>query len=155
MPISIDLLTDDEIRLIDRLTDSLDRSRFDFLQLEADGFHVSLSKGEWPLPAVAPDTSPAPTTCDGEESEALVDVKAPLLGYCSFRTEAAAPALQTGLLVDETTILGLITQMDVTRPVMAGTRGVVTEICATEAEFVEYGQALCRIRPVDEIRPLR
>lgn len=145
MPTNADLLSQDEIRLIERLTDILDRSRFDFLQLEAGGFRVSLSKGELPLCA-----APSQRLPDHDETEGLVDVKAPLLGYYSFRTDADAPILQKGSPVEETTILGLITQMDVARPVMAGARGIVTEICVAESEFVEYGQALCRIRPIDE-----
>ena len=52
-----------------------------------------------------------------------------------------------GAAVDEATTVGVISLMDVLKPVPAGISGIITEVCVENAQFVEYGQVLCRIRP--------
>ncbi len=57
-------LTDDEVRQIALLVDTLDRSTFDFLQLDVGRLKVTIGKGSPPpitsMPVVAPPTPPVP-----------------------------------------------------------------------------------------------
>jgi len=43
--------------------------------------------------------------------------------------------------------VGLIEVMKVFTAVRAGVDGVITEICVQDAEFIEYGHVLFRVRP--------
>ena len=47
----IDSLTDDEVRQVSQLIEALDRSTLDFLQLDAGGVKVTISKGGAAMPA--------------------------------------------------------------------------------------------------------
>jgi hypothetical protein len=80
-------LSEDEVRLIARLSDSLDRSSLDFLQVEAGTLRVSLAK-DCLLAALAPATESVAAHVsaqvvhgDHAESDGTVAVKAPLIGF--------------------------------------------------------------------------
>ena len=68
-----------------------------------------------------------------------------------FRLDAPAPDappfVEVGSRVEEETTLGLVEAMKVFTSVLAGARGVVVDILAENAQFVEYGQPLVLVRP--------
>jgi acetyl-CoA carboxylase biotin carboxyl carrier protein len=71
-----------------------------------------------------------------------------LLGrFYSQPEPGAAPFVTVGSDVNEDTTVGLIEVMKTFNAVRAGVSGTVTEICAQDAELVEYGQVLLRVRP--------
>ena len=49
--------------------------------------------------------------------------------------------------VDEATVVGLIEVMKMMNAVPAGVAGTIMEVCATNAEVVEYGAPLFRVEP--------
>ena len=51
--------------------------------------------------------------------------------------------------MQEDTVVGLIEVMKLFNTVQAGVRGTITEICAPEGEFLEYGTTLFRVRLAD------
>jgi acetyl-CoA carboxylase biotin carboxyl carrier protein len=59
----------------------------------------------------------------------------------------APPYVSIGAAVDENTTLCLIEVMKTYNAMTAGVKGVITEICAENAQLVEYGQVLFRVRP--------
>ena len=59
----------------------------------------------------------------------------------------AAPFVTLGAKVDADASVGLIEVMKVFNSVRAGVSGIITEICVQDAQFIEYGQILFRIRP--------
>lgn len=144
------LLSEDDIRLIGQLSNSLDRSTLNFLQLDIHGLQVSLAKGDLhnaDLAVAAPlASSPLPPT-EGAAAEVTIAITAPLMGFYQAQAESGPP-VTVGAAVDEDAIIGLISLMDLRKPVPAGIRGVITEICVENGQFVEYEQILCRVHPV-------
>jgi acetyl-CoA carboxylase biotin carboxyl carrier protein len=166
-------LTEDEVRQIGLIIESLDRSTFDFLQLEFGDAKLTIGKGQ-PLPAViasqqvsvAPPVTTAqaastvsipppvaPSTADvGRTKNAGrvdgMDIVAPLLGRFYSQSEPGAPPfVSVGAEVTEDTTVGLIEVMKTFNAVRAGVAGVVSEICVQDSQLVEYGDVLFRVRP--------
>lgn len=183
-------LSDDDVRQITVLVESLDRSGFDFLQLGVADMTLTLSKGTPPTaqigtvaaPVVAPTTSgPTPTVVPESApplatpvrpdfaanaaaslspvhapasrgktapQEGTVDVTAPLAGlFYSKPDPASPPFVAVGSEVGADSTVCLIEVMKVFNAVPAGVAGIITEICAQDAEMIEKGQVLFRIRP--------
>lgn len=169
-------LTDDEVRQVSQLIEALDRSTLDFLQLDAGGVKVTISKGGAgplasfhapaasapaapvahvaapPAPqaaAPAPAQAPAPAAKTREQDGTVV-IPAPLMGRFYSRPEPGSPPFVTvGSEVDADTAVGLIEVMKLFNTVQAGMRGTITEICVPDGEFIEFGAALFRVRPSD------
>ena len=175
-----DSLTDSEVRQISLLIETLDRSTLDFLQIDAGGVKVTISKGGAGLSALAPTLAAAPapvaavayapataarppvapaaakapaaapTPVAAEDQSGSGVIAAPLMGRFYPRPEPGAPAfVLVGSEVQEDTVVGLIEVMKLFNTVQAGVRGTITEICAPEGEFLEYGTTLFRVRLAD------
>ena len=175
-----DSLTDSEVRQIALLIETLDRSTLDFLQIDAGGVKVTISKGGAGLSALAPTLAAAPapvaavayapataarppvapaaakapvaapTPVAAEDPSGSGVIAAPLMGRFYPRPEPGAPAfVLVGSEVQEDTVVGLIEVMKLFNTVQAGVRGTITEICAPEGEFLEYGTTLFRVRLAD------
>jgi acetyl-CoA carboxylase biotin carboxyl carrier protein len=168
-------LTEDEVRQIGLIIESLERSTFDFLQLEFGDVKLTIGKGQPPptvtaapqLPAAPPVAAPQPagtvaTPPPVAPPIAVVDkggksktgsgdgaeIVAPLLGRFYARPEPGAPPFVViGSEVTEDTTVGLIEVMKTFNALRAGIGGVVTEICVEDAALVEYGEVLFRVRP--------
>jgi acetyl-CoA carboxylase biotin carboxyl carrier protein len=178
-----DTLSDDEVRQITLLVETLDRSTFDFLQVDVGNLKVTIGKGNPPqaltvgaaasgaavpaaspvaavpvaVPAVVPDAAPAvgaPAASaqaaknEGPAPDGTVTIVAPLMGRFYAQPEpGAAPFVSVGAEVNADTTVGLIEVMKVFTAIRAGVSGVVTEICVQDAEFIDYGHILFRVRP--------
>jgi acetyl-CoA carboxylase biotin carboxyl carrier protein len=170
-------LNDDEVRQIAALVETLEHSAFDFLQLELGDLKLTIGKGAAPpeagaarvmpaalagqAPAAAPAWAPAPAA-PASTPEAAADqsaraaaaadgtvaIVAPMMGRFYAKPEpGAAPFVSVGALLDIDTTVCLIEVMKVFTAVRAEVRGVVTEVCVRDEQFVEYGQILLRVRP--------
>jgi acetyl-CoA carboxylase biotin carboxyl carrier protein len=75
-------------------------------------------------------------------------VPAPIAGvfYRAPRPDAD-PFVEVGTHVDADDVVGIVEVMKLMNTVRAGIAGVVTEIRAGNAELVEFGEVLMRIRP--------
>ena len=160
-------LTEDEVL---EILDLIEKSSFDFFQVEMGDFKLTVSKGGYvpgvaeqapaptgetavpppqaaPSPA-APDPAPAPARDAAVDREGLVPVIAPMVGtfYCAPDPESP-PFVEKGGPVDADTTVGLIEVMKVYTSVSAGTGGVISEILVANAEFIEHGQELFLIKP--------
>lgn len=177
-------MNDDEVRQIALLVETLDRSTFDFLQIDVGNLKVTIGKGIMPqIPtigtvscgaatvaaAVSPqapivatpsdNTAPAPTIVAAQPAapvvatevpaqDGTVAVVAPMMGRFYAKPEpGSAPFVSIGSAVEKDATVGLIEIMKVFNAVQAGVSGVVTEICVQDAQFIEFGQVLFRIRP--------
>jgi acetyl-CoA carboxylase biotin carboxyl carrier protein len=77
----------------------------------------------------------------------LVAVRAPLPGtFYRAPRPGAAPFVQVGSRVGTDTVVGIVETMKLMNSVTAGVDGEVAEICVGNAEFVELGATLLRIR---------
>lgn len=168
-------LTEDEVRRIGRIIETLEQSTFDYLQLELGALKLTVAKGNaaMALPAGAAAASavaapaPAPTPAPSVASPApagtasapaaaaasaagsgLVDIVSPMIGrFYSQPEPGAAPFVTPGSKVGPETTVGLVEAMKMFNAVHAGTTGTIAEVCVQDATIVEYGQVLFRVRP--------
>ena len=173
-------LTDQEVHRISQLIESLDRSTLDYLQVDAGGVKITISKGGAGLPAMASPAAPTaasvpaasfaaapaasmtapapvatpapristpPAQAGAADTPGTVVIPAPLMGRFYPRPEPGAEMyVSVGSEVQEDTVVGLIEVMKLFNTVQAGVRGVISEICAPEGEFLDYGSPLFRVR---------
>ena len=168
-------LTEDEVRRIGRIIETLEQSTFDYLQLELGALKLTVAKGNAamalpagaaaapapaPTPAAPPPApsvaSPAPAGTASAPAPAaasaagsgLVDIVSPMIGrFYSQPEPGAAPFVTPGSKVGPETTVGLVEAMKMFNAVHAGTTGTIAEVCVQDATIVEYGQVLFRVRP--------
>ena len=157
-------LSEDDVRRINRIIQTLDRSAFDYLQVESGEFKLTLARGQ---PRAVESTRPmadidataavrqrsdrppaAAKRTTTAQDEDTIAIAAPLVGRFYLQPEpGAAPFVVVGSEVGEDTTVGLIELMKTFNAVRAGVTGVIAEICVQDAALVEHGQALFRVRP--------
>ncbi len=164
-------LTEDEVLEILNL---IEKSNFDFLQLQMGDLKVVVSKGTYTgsgaaefsgdsgaaAQATAP-SAPAPNAPEPKKEapvqskpqasvarDGTVPINAPMVGTFYITPEPGAPPfVEIGGHVDEDTTVGLIEVMKVFNAVKSGVRGIVVEICVQGGQFVEHGQTLFLVKP--------
>lgn len=164
-------LSDADVRQIIGLMEALERSGFDSLELDAGNFKLTLGKGGHapaapaaprvtptvaspplaapaPAPVAAAPAKPVAVKVSAEADKNTVSVRSPIMGLFYSRPDPTSkPFVALGSEVDETATVGLIEVMKVFNAVQSGAKGVIVEICVQDAETVEIGQTLFRIRP--------
>jgi acetyl-CoA carboxylase biotin carboxyl carrier protein len=136
-------LSDDDVREILRLIDGSDLEE---LHVETDRFSLDVRRvGAGTVPAA---TGPhVPEIAAAGTDGSLHTVASPMLGVF-YRASApgAAPFVDVGTRVEADTIMCLIEVMKMMNSVPAGVGGTVVELCAENAELVEEGAPLFRVR---------
>ena len=100
-----------------------------------------------PVPTPASNIAALPAHDRPADTSGTVVIPAPLMGRFYPRPEPGAQTyVSVGSDVAEDTVVGLIEVMKLFNTVQAGVRGVITEVCAPEGEFLEYGSPLFRVR---------
>ena len=124
-------LTDDDVREILRI---IDESELDELKIEMPGFNLHVRRGGGAAP-------PAQA-----HSPAAGAIPAPMLGTF-YRASAPGeqPFVDVGSKVDADTVVCLIEVMKMMNAIPAGVSGRITEVCAENAQLVEFGAPLFRI----------
>ena len=161
-------LSEDEVRQVSRIIETLNQSTFDYLQIELGALKLTLSKGQAQtagmVRATAANSAPAathtaepavgrPAAAESAVPEAVQEngtltIVAPLVGRFYLQPEPGAPPFVTvGSEVSDDTTVGLIEVMKTFNAVHAGVTGIITEICAQDTALVEYGQILFRVQP--------
>jgi len=159
-------LTDDDVREILRI---IDESELDELLIETEGFSLHVLRGAEgagrgaegvaeptrtpsprsetrdPTPGSKP---PTPDTRHPTPSTNGQTIDAPMLGTF-YRAEApgAGPFVDVGAKVSADTTVCLIEVMKMMNSISAGVEGTIVEVCAENAELVEFGQPLFRVEP--------
>jgi acetyl-CoA carboxylase biotin carboxyl carrier protein len=130
-------LDDEDVREILRLIDESDVAE---LRVETDGLSLYVRRAG-SEPGGEPPADEPPT-------EGLHPIVAPMLGVF-YRAPApgATPFVEVGAHVGETTVVCLIEVMKMMNAVPAGVAGTIVEVCAVNAEAVEYGETLFRVEP--------
>lgn len=167
-------LTQEEVLQILEL---IEKSSFDYLELQLGDLKLTVSKsgvrpqggsasGAEPAASARPATkveieaikpgasarapkpAEAPVLAQVPLREGTAPIKAPMVGTFYTTPEPGAPPfVQAGSHVEEDTTVGLIEVMKVFNAVKSGIRGVITEVCVQNGQFVEYGQTLFLVRP--------
>jgi len=132
-------LDDDDVREILRLIDESDVEELRIETGELSLHVVREGAGEEAAEMPAGESADLPPGA----GDGLVAVGAPMLGIC-YR--APAPGAPPFVDVAETVVC-LIEVMKMMNPVSAGVVGTVAEVCVENAELVEAGAVLFRVRP--------
>ena len=159
----MDLTEDDVLEILNLI----EKSGFDFFQLQTGDLKLVVSKGGYMGSGAAPfssDSAPAaqPAAAEAKKEataakpkpkapvvrDGTVPINAPMVGTFYITPEPGAPPfVEVGKRIDEDTTMGLIEVMKVFNAVKSGVRGVIAEICVQGGEFVEYGQTLFLVKP--------
>jgi len=159
-------LTEDEVL---QILDLVEKSNFDYLDLEIGDLKLTVSKSGVPaVPATVSVTqapaaaAPAPAAPAAEApaaesapaaqavtvKEGTVAIPAPMVGTFYATPEPGAPPfVALGDHVDAETTVGLVEVMKVFNAVSSGTAGTIDEVCVESGQFVEHGQTLFLVRP--------
>ncbi len=80
--------------------------------------------------------------------EGLLDIRAPMVGtFYNAPKPGAGPFVEIGSRVNEDSVIAIIEVMKLMNSIPAGLNGEIVEILAEDAQFVEKGQLLMRVRP--------
>ena len=141
------------------------------LRLETDGLKLVLSKDADAVPlrsivetsaeddaAASPDHAPPALTPDvpgapaeGAPADGLIPINAPNLGtFYRAPKPGAAPYVEVGQEIGETTEVCLIEVMKLFTPVRAGISGRIAKACVEDGEMVEFGAPLFLVKPEAE-----
>ena len=152
-----------DFELVERLVRLLDDSGLDSLEIERGGTRIRLAKsaegvqmtGGWPQASHAvfdqsAEGSVTPPSDDSgvHASPGLVDVPSPMVGTFYRAPAPDAPAyVEVGQTVSMGDTLCIIEAMKLMNELECETAGVIAEVLVENAEPVEYGQILFRVRP--------
>ena len=156
-----------DLEFLERLIQAIDASSIDSIEIERGGTRVRLGKTPpvsmvsaaaapvahaAPAPAVAaapaaPEAGSAAPAPAGPNPD-HVDVPSPMVGTFYRAPAPDAPSyVDVGSTVNKGDTLCIIEAMKLMNEMEAEVSGTVVEICAENAEPVEYGQVLFRIDP--------
>ena len=142
----------------------LDNTDYNELTLESDNFTLTLRRGgegwtqessaaagqQAPAASIGsagsePDvTEPAPT------EDGLLEIRAPMVGtFYRAPKPGADPFIDIGSDIEDDTVIAIIEVMKLMNSIPAGVSGEIVEIHAEDAQFVEKGQLLMRVRPAE------
>ena len=141
-----------------KIMDRFDKSNMTALELDNDGFFLSLESKKEPIvtgamPVVetvmmpqaveAGATQNAPVAAKSEEGTL---VKSPLVGtFYAAKAEGEAPFVSVGDKVTKGQVIGIIEAMKLMNEIEAECDGTVAEILVENEQLVEYGQPLVRL----------
>jgi len=144
------------------------RSNWRSMTLEVGGLHLTVGKDGPPpaapaapppattrsLPAPAapvwaaapvPPARPVPPPADVD----LIEVRSPAVGsFWVAPSPGAPPFVVVGQAVESDEQLAIVEVMKLMNPVVAPQSGEIVQVCAANADLVEYDQVLFRLRPI-------
>jgi acetyl-CoA carboxylase biotin carboxyl carrier protein len=143
-------LSDEDVREILRL---IDETPLKELKIETDGFSLHVVRDGAPAAAHAEPTSKPepelqPSAGTAHADDGLETIVSPMLGTF-YRAEAPGqpPFVELGSRVDPDTTVCIIEVMKMMNSVSAGIAGTIAEVCPDNAELVEYGAPLFKVKP--------
>jgi acetyl-CoA carboxylase biotin carboxyl carrier protein len=151
-------LSDDDVREILRL---IEESKLDELRIETPEFKLHVRRGAAAPAEDPPDPDPDPEPEPAERaaperaaaapavaSDGARTIEAPMLGtFYRAPAPGATPFVDVGTTVDPGTVVCLIEVMKMMNSIQAGVAGTIVEICAENAQLVEFGDPLFRVEP--------
>ena len=154
-------LTQEEVL---KILSIIEKSNFDYMQLQVGELKLTVSKGGFignapaaepakeqpkphPTPKAAPPAKPREKAANGHE------ITAPMVGtFYAAPEPGAKPFVELGGEIDEETTVGLIEVMKVFNAVQSRVRGKIVEVLVQNGQFVEVGQSLFVVEPAKSKR---
>jgi acetyl-CoA carboxylase biotin carboxyl carrier protein len=142
------------------LIKKLEGSTVQRLRVEAGEYKIEIERGlasapvgevQVSVPAAASAQAPAEATAGVPELDGRHPIIAPLVGTFYRSPQPGAPAfVQEGDVVDEGQTVAIVEAMKLMNQVKADQGGRVTEIVASDGEWVEFEQVLMYLEPIEE-----
>lgn len=141
----------DAIRALSQL---LDETGLTEIEIERDGARIRVSRAALAAAATtAPAAAPAPVAAAAPAPAAAANsgpapgtVPSPMVGTVYLSAEPGKPPfISVGKTVKEGDTLFIVEAMKTMNAITAPRGGTVREICVSDAQPVEFGQALCVI----------
>lgn len=145
-----------EIRQLIKLMVDNDLTEMD---IESGSTKVALKRGPDGVPVVTAEAvgRPAPGTrakpaakakAAKESADNLIEIKSPMVGtfYTSVSPDGD-PFISTGDAVTPESVVCIVEAMKVMNEIKADCSGTIVEVCAANAQPVEFGQVLFRVEP--------
>jgi acetyl-CoA carboxylase biotin carboxyl carrier protein len=139
-------LSDEDVRQILRL---IDESKLDELRIETEEFKLHVLRGGSAAPPEeTAERAERPEGAPEAAANGARTIDAPMLGTF-YRAEApgATPFVDVGTDVQPGTVVCLIEVMKMMNSIEAGVAGTIVEVCAENAQIVQYGEPLFRVEP--------
>ncbi len=119
------------------------------LEVSEDGKNVRLEMGQQAAPVVvAPQAAPAAAQASAAKAEAgVTDVTSPMVGvFYTAPAENAEPYVKVGDRVKKGDVLCIIEAMKLMNEIASDVAGTVVEVCAGNAQVVDFGHVLLRVK---------
>ena len=98
------------------------------------------------IPVAAPAPAAAPATIPAQPQGDYISVKSPMVGvFYAAPAENSAPFVSLGDSIEKGKTLCIIEAMKLMNEICADEGGVISKICVTNGQVVEYGTELFRI----------
>jgi len=98
-----------------------------------------------PAPALATAPAEAPAA---EEKSDLIEITSPMVGtFYASSSPDSDPFASAGANVTDNTVVCIVEAMKVMNEIKAECSGTVAEVCVKNAEPVEFGQVLFKVKP--------
>lgn len=161
-------LTQDEVL---KILSIIEKSNFDYMQLQVGELKLTVSKGgyigsapaadapnEHPKPQAAPAAKPAapkaetpPPAPRAKATASGHEITAPMVGtFYAAPEPGAKPFVELGAEIDDEATVGLIEVMKVFNAVQSRVRGKIVEVLVQNGQFVEVGQPLFVVAPAGQ-----
>jgi len=99
-------------------------------------------------PAAAAVASVGDVQASGHEDEGLIEITSPIVGtFYAAPSPDSDPFVSEGDRIKNDTVVCIVEAMKVMNEIKAECKGLIAEICVKNAEPVEFGQVLFRVRP--------
>ena len=111
------------------------------------GGHVQIAAGPMPMQQAMPQTVPAADEAEEPVDSNLYEITAPMVGTFYRAPSPESPAfVRVGDDIDAGTVVCILESMKVMNEIKAGASGKVVEICVENAQAVEFGQPLLKLK---------
>ncbi|HAU36722.1 MAG TPA: acetyl-CoA carboxylase biotin carboxyl carrier protein, partial [Phycisphaerales bacterium] len=88
--------------------------------------------------------APAPA----KPAENLLEVKSPMVGtFYAAPSPDSEPYIAVGQAISDDSVVCIVEAMKVMNEIKAECAGTITEVCVKNAQPVEFGQVLFRVKP--------
>ena len=119
---------------------------------EVSGMYVPLSSSAAAAPPVQPaqqaNSVEQETETASKAEEELIEITSPMVGtFYAAPSPDSDPYVTVGSTVGEDTVVCIVEAMKVMNEIKAGCRGSIAEICVKNAQPVEFGQVLFKVKP--------
>ncbi len=118
------------------------------LEINEDGTNVRLEMGgAAPAATAFPAAAPAPAKIAPPAESGVIDVRSPMVGvFYASPAENAEPYVKVGDRIKRGDVLCIIEAMKLMNEIASEHTGTVVEICAGNAQVVDFGHVLLRVK---------